>query len=100
MQPSPESAITRAGRPNTARVLNNGDDQYEDLFDVIRRFGQAWHDAAVLDSVWFLKTASTSEQVTDALLKKLKQGDNLFVVDFTGQPYQGWMPQTLWEWLS
>lgn len=80
--------------------LNGDDDDYADLFKVINRLGDTWHDAAKLDSVWFVKTPSTPAQVNAAMAEVMKDGDNRFVVDITGCPRSGWMPKSLWTWLS
>ncbi|MBV9869358.1 MAG: hypothetical protein JO214_01920 [Frankiaceae bacterium] len=80
--------------------LNGGDDEYKDLFKVIESCGETWHNARILDSVWFLKTAKTVAQVSDAMGEVMKANDDRFVVDISGQPRQGWMPKPFWEWLN
>lgn len=80
--------------------LNDADDGYDALFDNIKRFGQTWHNADSLESVWFVKTQSTPTAVSDAIKDMTDVGDNWFVVDITGSARQGWMPKSLWTWLK
>jgi hypothetical protein len=81
--------------------LNRGDNNYEDLFDAIRRFGKTWHDASQLDSVWFVRTSLTPTQASEKLASVLDEvKDSWVVFDVTGQARQGWITASLWEFLS
>ena len=80
--------------------LNLGDNHYEDLFDVIRGFGNTWHDASQLDSVWFVRTNLTPTQASEKLSSVLDEKKDCWVVfDVTSQARQGWISKTLWEFL-
>ena len=50
---------------------------YQPLYDAIRAYG-TW--ARIADSCWAIRTEQTAVQVRDALLRLLRQGDRLFVV--------------------
>jgi hypothetical protein len=81
--------------------LNRGDNNYEDLFGAIRGFGNTWHDASQLDSVWFVRTNLTPTQASEKLASVLDdEKDRWVVFDVTGQARQGWISKSLWEFLQ
>lgn len=81
--------------------LDQGDSQYKQVAAAIKALGGTWHNRAALDSVWFLKADTTTQNVSDSILGALDtKKDYLFVVDITGRPRQGWMPKSFWQWLE
>lgn len=61
--------------------LNAPGQRYNDLIDAIKKLGLWWHH---LDSTWLVKTSKTSVEVRDELKKYIDTGDELLVVDVTG----------------
>jgi hypothetical protein len=80
--------------------LNNGDDDYDKLFDRLDAVGETWHDGAKLDSVWFLKTNMVPKAIRAHLRAAFDRDDTCFIIDITGQQGSGWMPTSFWTWLS
>lgn len=70
---------------------------YDDLYKAIKS-APSWCHA--MDSYWFIKTNESPRIWADRLKEAIDSNDNLFVVDITGQAYWGWMPQSVWDWLS
>lgn len=80
--------------------LDNGDSQYATVAKAIKALGATWHDREKLDSVWFLKHSGTAQSVYDGIIGAFNtSNDYVFVVDIAGQGRQGWMPNSLWDWL-
>jgi hypothetical protein len=54
---------------------------YDELIEAIKSISgnNWWH---CLDSTWLIKTASTSSQIRDALLKHIKKDDQLLVARY------------------
>ncbi|MGN7157879.1 hypothetical protein ACTHRK_17495 [Dietzia cercidiphylli] len=61
--------------------LNSPGQKYDDLIDAIKGLGAWWHH---LDSTWLVRTSSSAEEVRDKLKKYIDNGDELLVVDVTG----------------
>lgn len=61
--------------------LNTPGQNYEDLIAAIKGLGAWWHH---LDSTWLVRTSKTTTEVRDELKKHIDSGDELLVVDVTG----------------
>lgn len=61
--------------------LNSPGQKYSELIEAIKALGAWWHH---LDSTWIVRTTKSSEAVRDELKKYLDNGDELLVVDVTG----------------
>ena len=61
--------------------LNAPGQDYDGLIEAVKNLGRWWHH---LDSTWLVVTASTATAVRDALAAHLDAGDELLVVDVTG----------------
>lgn len=70
---------------------------YDDLYSAIKS-APGWIRA--MDSFWFISTTESVETWSSRLQNTIDQNDNLFIVDITGQPRQGWMAKSVWEWLK
>ena len=79
--------------------LNGPEKDYPDLFEAIHGLGECWHDASILDSVWFVKSTMSPNDAVDLLLPHLKGHGYLFV-DRVTSDRQGWMPQAFWDWMK
>ncbi|MFF8326083.1 hypothetical protein ACH49M_12680 [Rhodococcus qingshengii] len=61
--------------------LNSPGQKYDDLIAAIKDLGAWWHH---LDSTWLVKTTLTTSELRDVLQKHLDAGDELLVVDVSG----------------
>lgn len=52
-----------------------------------------------LESVRWISTSSTAEQVHNDLMSSLDKNDRLFVSQMTKDKYQGWLSQQVWDWI-
>jgi len=77
--------------------LHKPGQNYDDLYKTIMTAPSYCH---VMTSHWFIRTDQSAKTWSDILCKKIDVNDNLFVVDITGQSRQGWLPKTVWEWLT
>ncbi|WP_312545728.1 hypothetical protein [Pantoea eucalypti] len=53
-----------------------------------------------LESVRWISTTSTAEQVQNDLQAKLDGNDRLFVSKLTSGNHQGWLSKQVWEWIN
>lgn len=53
-----------------------------------------------LESVRWISTSSTAEQVQNDLQTKLDGNDRLFVSKLTSGNHQGWLSKQVWEWIN
>ncbi|AIY19570.1 SinR family protein [Pimelobacter simplex] len=61
--------------------LNAPGQNYDALIDAIKGLGAWWHH---LDSTWLVKTGVSASDIRDRLAKHIDSGDELLVVDVTG----------------
>jgi len=62
--------------------LNSPGQNYDDLIEAIKGLGAAyWHQ---LDSTWLVRSSLTTGEIRDQLVKKIDAGDELLVIDVTG----------------
>lgn len=76
--------------------LNKPGQNYNVLYDTIKSAPDYCH---AMDSFWFISTTESVGVWSDRLQQCIDKNDNLFVVDITGQSRQGWMKESVWEWL-
>lgn len=53
-----------------------------------------------LDSVRFISTPSTANQIDVYLRQKLDTNDRLFVSKLNSAEHQGWLGQSTWNWIN
>ena len=53
-----------------------------------------------LDSVRWISSTGTANQIQEDLISKLDANDRLFVSKVTLDNYQGWLNQQTWDWIS
>ncbi|HEY0889513.1 MAG TPA: CRISPR-associated protein Cas2 [Nocardioides sp.] len=63
--------------------LNAPGQNYDDLIEAIKGLGAWWHH---LDSTWLVKSDLNTSDIRDRLAKHLDSGDELLVVNVTGDP--------------
>lgn len=61
--------------------LNAPGQDYDDLIKEIKSLGAWWHH---LDSTWLVRSALTTAAIRTRLAKHLDEGDELLVVNVTG----------------
>lgn len=70
------------------RLLIDRLDEYENIKD------------PGLDSVRFISTTWTADQVSNDLRSKLDTDDRIIVVQLINGNHQGWLSQNVWNWIS
>lgn len=53
-----------------------------------------------LDSVRFISTASSADQVDNYLRQKLDDNDRLMVTQLVRGGHQGWLEKAVWDWIN
>jgi len=53
-----------------------------------------------LESVRWVSTASTADQVSAYLRQKMDDDDRLFVSKLNSGQHQGWLSQAVWDWIN
>ena len=53
-----------------------------------------------LDSVRFVSTTWTAQQISDDLRQKLDVNDRIFVISLSNGNHQGWLNEEVWKWIS
>jgi len=53
-----------------------------------------------LDSVRFVSTTLTADQVSTDLRTKLDKNDRIFVTKLVSGNHQGWLSQSVWDWIN
>lgn len=53
-----------------------------------------------LESVRFISTSSSADQIDDFLRQKLDMNDRLFVSQLNRGGHQGWLSRDAWEWIN
>jgi len=53
-----------------------------------------------LDSVYFVSTNWSADEVSDDLRKKLDDNDRLIVTKLVSGNHQGWLSKETWDWIN
>jgi len=53
-----------------------------------------------LESVRWISTAWTPDQIQKDLLTKLDKNDRLFISQITSGNHQGWLDEKVWTWIN
>ena len=53
-----------------------------------------------LDSVRFISTNLSADQLSNDLRKRLDDNDRIIVTKLVSGNHQGWLDKTLWEWID
>lgn len=53
-----------------------------------------------LDSVWFISSNSSADQVNADVRTKMDDNDRLIVTKLVNGQHQGWLPQEVWQWIN
>lgn len=74
--------------------LNKQDKNYDGLYETIKNFNY-YH---VMDSVWFIKTNFTAQEIYDKLKPQIDNNDFLFISEINSN-YYGFLNKDVWNWL-
>ncbi|GJL85792.1 MAG: hypothetical protein DHS20C02_15670 [Micavibrio sp.] len=75
--------------------LNKPGQNYDDLYEAIKRLGAWWH---YLDSTWIVKSSYSAPEIFEKLKPHIDKNDTVLVIEITSE-YSGWLPQKAWDWL-
>ena len=78
-------------KPNYAQAREN-------LLSHLQRYQHA-KDAG-LDSVWFISSHWSADQVDADIRAKLDGNDRLVVTKLVAGQHQGWLSQGVWDWIN
>lgn len=70
---------------------------YAKLYETLKTASTWWH---YLESTWILSTSDNINTWSDKIRAVLDANDNFIVVNITGQPHHGWLPQDAWKWIK
>ncbi len=83
---------------NLNKERNNYDAARRAFIQHLERYDNT-QDAG-LESVRWISTASSVNQVTDDLRSKLDDNDRIFVTEVSRGNHQGWLSQRVWDWIN
>ncbi len=72
---------------------------YERLYTALKALGD-WIRDNGLDSVWFVSTHLSADQISEKLRGHIDSDDNVFVTRLHSGGHAGWMHKDIWPWLS
>lgn len=78
--------------------LNKPDKRYQDLYNILEQYDYIRDNG--LDSVWFISTIDTPDQISQKILTALDNNDRLFITKLYRANYQGWMDKEIWDWIN
>ncbi len=78
--------------------LNSPGQNYAKVHEAIKSLG-AW--CKPLESTWVVSAHGLTAENANAKLKAaFDSSDQWWIVDISGDDNVGWLPRTVWEWLS
>lgn len=83
---------------NLNKERNNYDVARRAFLQHIERYDHT-QDAG-LESVRWINTTYTANQVSEDLRSKLDANDRIFLTQVTKGNHQGWLSQKVWEWIN
>lgn len=78
----------------TYDLISNKD--YSKLYEAIRNYGSYAH---VLESVWIIKSSTSSSDIRDNLISYIDNDDKLFVAKLTGQSAWKNLSKEVADWI-
>jgi len=78
--------------------LNKEDKDYNSLYLALRQYDHT-RDSE-LDSVWFISTALSPNQIYEHLRHQLDVNDRIIVSQMFVGAHQGWMNNDVWAWIN
>ena len=77
--------------------LKSQNRDYTQLISAIKEEGSWWH---YMESFWLLDTKKSVDDLVEKLKDLLDQEDRLLIIDLSSRDYNGWLPQTAYDWIS
>lgn len=53
-----------------------------------------------LDSVWFVSVNGSADALSEDLQRYIDRNDRLFVTKLVRGNHQGWLSQSVWDWIN
>lgn len=78
--------------------LNKPGKDYSTLYTALRQYDYIRDNG--LDSVWFVSTNWTANQIYEHLRVHLDRTDRIIITQMRGGEHQGWMHQNIWAWIN
>ena len=79
--------------------LNKPGQNYDKLYEAIKKCSSNDTWMHYLDSTWFIKTNLSTKQVYEQLAPCLDKSDNILVMEVTNN-YYGYLPNKAWDYLK
>jgi len=79
--------------------LNKPGQNYDKLYEAIKKASHNNVWMHYLDSTWFIQTNLSTKQVFEQLEPHIDKNDNLLVMEVKGN-YYGRLPKDAWDYLS
>lgn len=77
--------------------LKNPGQDYTSLYEAIKSCGDWQHP---LESMWFLSTNSSADNIYNIIKPCLDNNDLLFISELNVKNRQGWMAKSCWDWIN
>lgn len=78
--------------------LNKPGKVYTSLYSALGQY-QSIRDPG-LDSVWFVSTSWTAQQIYNHLCKHIDVNDRIFITQIRSGENSGWMHKGVWAWIN
>ncbi|HDS1832072.1 TPA: hypothetical protein QEM92_002720 [Stenotrophomonas maltophilia] len=82
---------------NLNKERSNYDAARRQFIQHLERYHNTQDDG--LESVRWVQSSGTAEQLSDDLRQKLDGNDRLFVSKLTADQYAGWLNMPIWDWV-
>lgn len=79
--------------------LNKTGQNYESLYEAIKKASSNDVWMHYLDSTWIIKSDLSSKQIYDILKPSVDDNDLFLIIKVTND-YYGWLPDGAWDYLS
>lgn len=77
--------------------LKNPGRDYSALYSAIKS-NRYWNHP--LESMWIVRTYENANVLYNSLSRTIDKNDLLFISEINDANMEGWMPQSLWQWMT
>lgn len=78
--------------------LKESERNYSPLYEAIKKSCTSWWH--YMESIWLIQTNTPINDYNNHLRQFIGNEDTLFIVNISGQPRQGWLPEKAWQWIN
>ncbi|HNP66281.1 MAG TPA: hypothetical protein PKH16_00115 [Aequorivita sp.] len=78
--------------------LNKGGQDYQTLYNLLEKY-EYIRDPG-LDSVWFISTSQSANQLSNNIQSVLDKNDRHVVTRMNAGEHQGWLNEDVWKWIT